>query len=164
MGCKTCKDKKRSKRNNQDDVEYKNVGSDNTDEVINKDDVINLIPEAFQNGDFSGNFWFKVVAFIAITIAIPLIIVVLMVKMFLTFFIPKSLPKAGKRVTKFFMGTIKMYSKFLANKEIRKRKKQFEKNGGYVEVPDPFGYEDDYEDVDGDLVDIHIHEDNNEKG
>ena len=153
MGCKTCKDKKRSKRNNQDDVEYENVGSDNTD------DVINLIPEAFQNGDFSGNFMFKVIAFIAITIAIPLIIIVLMGKMFLTFFMPKSLPKVGKRVTKFFLGGIGRYGKFLANKEVRKRKRQFEKNGGYEEVPDPFGYED----VDGDLVDITIHEDNNEK-
>jgi len=163
MGCKTCKDKKKSKQSNQDGVEYKNVGSDNTDGVINNDDVVNLIPEAFQNGDFSGNFWFKVVAFIAITIAIPLIIIVLMGKMFLTFFMPKSLPKVGKRVTKFFLGGIGRYGKFLANKEVRKRKRQFEKNGGYEEVPDPFGYEDDYEDVDGDLVDITIHEDNNEK-
>jgi hypothetical protein len=66
-------------------------------------------------------------------------------------------------VTKFFLGGIGRYGKFLANKEVRKRKRQFEKNGGYEEVPDPFGYEDDYEDVDGDLVDITIHEDNNEK-
>ena len=162
MGCKTCKDKKRSKRNNQDDVEYENVGSGNPDPVTDDGDIINLIPESFQNGDFSGNFWFKVVAFIAITIAIPLIIIVLMGKMFLTFFMPKSLPKAGKRVTRFFLGGIERYGKFLANKEIRKRKKQFEKNGGYEEVPDTSEYEDDYEDEDH--GDINIHEDNNEKG
>ena len=160
MGCKTCKDKKRSKRNNQDDVEYENVGSGNPDVVIEDDDVINLIPESFQNGDFSGNFWFKVIAFIVMTIAIPLIIVVLMGKMFLTFFMPKSLPKASKRVTGFFMGGFKLYTKFIHDKEVRKRKKQFEKNGGYEEVPNTS----EYEDEDEDFVDINIHKDNNEKG
>ena len=163
MGCSTCKNKKRAKQNNQNNVDYENVGGGDPDVVIDGDDVLNLIPESFQNGDFSGNFMFKVVAFIALTIAIPLIIILLMGKMFLTFFMPKSLPKVGKRVTKFFLGGIGRYGKFLANKEVRKRKRQFEKNGGYEEVPDPFGYEDDYEDVDGDLVDITIHEDNNEK-
>jgi hypothetical protein len=162
MGCKTCKDKKRSKRNNQEDVEYENVGSGNPDPVTDDGDVLNLIPEALQNGDFGGNFWFKVVAFIVMTIAIPLIIVVLMGKMFLTFFMPKSLPKAGKRVTGFFMGGFKLYAKFRHDKEVRKRKKQFEKNGGYEEVPDTSEYEDDYEDED--YGDINIHEDNNEKG
>ena len=189
MGCKTCKDKKRSKRNNQDDVEYENVGSGNPDPVTDDGDVLNLIPEALQNGDFSGNFMFKVIAFIVMTIAIPLIIVVLMGKMFLTFFMPKSLPKVGKRVTKFFLGGIGRYGKFLANKEVRKRKrdrksvgilnryskfrhdkevrkrkKQFQKNVGYEEVPDSSEYEDDYEDEDEDFVDINIHKDNNEKG
>ena len=158
MGCKTCKDKKKSKRNNQDDVEYENVGSGNPDVVIEDDDVINLIPESFQNGDFSGNFMFKVIAFIVMTIAIPLIIVVLMGKMFLTFFMPKSLPKASKRVTGFFMGGFKLYAKFIHDKEVRKRKKQFEKNGGYEEVPNTSEYEDE------DFVDINIHKDNNEKG
>ena len=161
MGCKTCKDKKKSKQSNQDGVEYKNVGSDNTDGVINNDDVVNLIPEAFQNGDFSGNFMFKVVAFIALTIAIPLIIILLMGKMFLTFFMPKSLPKVGKRVTKFFLGGIGRYGKFLANKEVRKRKRQFEKNVGYEEVPDTT--EDIDEDTDEDYSDISVHENNNEK-
>jgi len=160
MGCSTCKNKKKTKQNNQDDVDYENVGSGNPDVVIDGDDVLNLIPESFQNGDFSGNFMFKVIAFIVMTIAIPLIIVVLMGKMFLTFFMPKSLPKASKRVTGFFMGGFKLYAKFRHDKEVRKRKKQFEKNGGYEEVPDSAEYEDDYED----FVDINIHKDNNEKG
>jgi hypothetical protein len=160
MGCSTCKNKKKTKQNNQDDVDYENVGSGNPDVVIDGDDVLNLIPESFQNGDFSGNFMFKVIAFIVMTIAIPLIIVVLMGKMFLTFFMPKSLPKASKRVTGFFMGGFKLYTKFRHDKEVRKRKKQFEKNGGYEEVPDSSEYEDDYED----FVDINIHKDNNEKG
>jgi len=164
MGCKTCKDKKRSKRNNQEDVEYENVGSGNPDPVTDDGDVLNLIPESFQNGDFSGNFWFKVIAFIVMTIAIPLIIVVLMVKIFLTFFMPKSASKAGKRVTGFFMGILNRYSKFRHDKEVRKREKQFQKNVGYEEVPDSAEYEDDYEDEDEDFVDINIHKDNNEKG
>jgi len=162
MGCSTCKNKKRAKQNNQNNVDYENVGGGDPDVVIDGDDVLNLIPESFQNGDFSGNFWFKVIAFIVMTIAIPLIIVVLMGKMFLTFFMPKSLPKAGKRVTGFFMGGFKLYAKFRHDKEVRKRKKQFEKNGGYEEVPDTSEYEDDYEDED--YGDINIHEDNNEKG
>ena len=162
MGCKTCKDKKRSKRNNQNNVDYENVGGGDPDVVTEGDDVINLIPEAFQNGDFSGNFWFKVVAFIAMVIAIPLIILVLIGKMFLTFFMPKTLPKVGKRVTGFFMGILNRYSNFRHDKEVRKRKKQFEKNVGYEEVPDSAEYEDDYEDED--YGDINIHEDNNEKG
>ena len=160
MGCSTCKNKKKTKQNNQDDVDYENVGSGNPDVVIDGDDVLNLIPESFQNGDFSGNFMFKVIAFIVMTIAIPLIIVVLMGKMFLTFFMPKSLPKASKRVTGFFMGGFKLYAKFRHDKEVRKREKQFQKNAGYEEVPDPAEYEDDYED----FVDINIHKDNNEKG
>ena len=152
MGCKTCKNKKGPIQNN---------GNNNMN--INKEDTISLIPEEIVNGDFTGNFMFKVVAFIVMVIAIPLIIVLLIGKMFFTFFMPKSLPKVSKGLSGFFMGIVRGYGKFLANKEVRKRKRQFEKNGGYEEVPDPFGYEDDYEDVDGDLVDITIHEDNNEK-
>jgi hypothetical protein len=164
MGCSTCKNKKRVKQNNQNNVDYENVGGGDPDVVTEGDDVLNLIPESFQNGDFSGNFWFKVIAFIVMTIAIPLIIVVLMVKIFLTFFMPKSAPKAGKRVTGFFMGILNRYSKFRHDKEVRKREKQFQKNVGYEEVPDSAEYEDDYEDEDEDFVDINIHKDNNEKG
>ena len=156
MGCSTCKNKKRAKQNNQNNVDYENVGGGDPDVVIEGDDVVNLIPESFQNGDFSGNFMFKVVAFIVMVIAIPLIIIVLIVKMFLTFFIPKSLPKASKRVTGFFMGGFKLYANFRRKKELKKRERQFKKNGGYEEVPDPAEYED--------FVDINIHKDNNEKG
>ena len=145
MGCKTCKDKKGSIQSN------KNGMGDKRD-VINKDDVINLIPEEIANGDFSGNFMFKVVAFIVMIIAIPLIIVLLIGKMFFTFFMPKSLPKVSKWLSGFFIGIVKRYGNFLAAKEVRKRKRQFEKNVGYEEVPDTTEYDD-----------IDIYEDNNEK-
>ena len=163
MGCKTCKDKKKSNQNNQNNVDYENVGSGGggPDRVIENDDTINLIPEAFQNGDFSGNFMFKVVAFIVMLIAIPLITIVLIGKMFLTFFMPKSLPKASKRVTGFFMGVLNRYARFRHDKEVRKRKRQFEKNVGYEEVPDTT--EDTDEDTDEDYSDISVHENNNEK-
>lgn len=159
MGCKTCKDKKKSNQNQEKKIPNKSVN--NPDIVIENDDTINLIPEAFQNGDFSGNFMFKVVAFIVMLIAIPLIVIVLIGKMFLTFFMPKSLPKASKRVTGFFMGVLNRYARFRHDKEVRKRKRQFEKNVGYEEVPDTT--EDTDEDTDEDYSDISVHENNNEK-
>jgi len=147
MGCKTCKDKKGSKQNNQNNMNEK--------ERVISDDTINLIPESIANGDFSGNFMFKVVAFIVMTLAIPLIILVLMGQMFLTFFMPKSLPKVSKKVKGFFMGGIKGYAKFRHDKEVRKRKRQFEKNQGYEEGSELIDIED--------YTDINVHEDNNEK-
>jgi hypothetical protein len=70
---------------------------------------------------------------------------------------PKSLPKASKRVTGFFMGVLNRYAKFRHDKEVRKRKRQFEKTVGYEEVPDTT------EDTDEDYSDISVHENNNEK-
>jgi hypothetical protein len=148
MGCKTCKDKKGSKQNNQNNMNEK-------DYVVPGNDTINLIPEEIANGDFSGNFMFKVVAFIVMTLAIPLIIIVLMGQMFLTFFMPKSLPKVSKKVKGFFMGGIKGYAKFKHDKEVRKRKRQFEKTMGYEEGSELIDIED--------YTDINVHEDNNEK-
>ena len=159
MGCKTCKDKKKSNQNQEKKIPNKSVN--NPDIVVEDDNSINLIPEAFQNGDFSGNFMFKVIAFIVMLIAIPLIVIVLIGKMFLTFFMPKSLPKASKRVTGFFMGVLNRYARFRHDKEVRKRKRQFEKNVGYEEVPDTT--EDTDEDTDEDYSDISVHENNNEK-
>ena len=145
MGCKTCKNKKGSVQSNQNGMDNKNMKFD-------KDDVINLIPKEIANGDFTGNFMFKVVAFIVMVIAIPLIIILLIGKMFFTFFMPKSLPKVSKFSSGFFMGIVKRYGNFLVGKEVRKRKRQFEKNVGYEEVPDTTEYDD-----------IDIYEDNNEK-
>ena len=145
MGCKTCKDKKGQTQN----------GVGNKRDVVNKDDTINLIPEEIINGDFSGNFMFKLVAFIVMIIAIPLIIVLLIGKMFFTFFMPKSLPKVSKRLGGFFMGIVKRYGNFLAAKEVRKRKRQFEKNMGYEEGSELIDIED--------YTDINVHEKNNEK-
>lgn len=148
MGCNTCKEKRNSKQNNQNNMNSKN-------DVVDDKDTVNLIPEAIANGDYSGNFMFKVVAFLVMTIAIPLIILVLMGQMFLTFFMPKSLPKVSKKFKGFFMGGIKRYAKFRHDKEVRKRKRQFEKNMGYEEGSELIDVED--------YTDINVHEDNNEK-
>ena len=95
MGCKTCKDKKKSNQSNQNNVDYENVGNGagGPHVVIENDNSINLIPEGFQNGDFSGNFMFKVIAFIVMLIAIPLIVIVLIGKMFFNIFYAKVITK-----------------------------------------------------------------------
>ena len=148
MGCKTCKDKKGSKQNNQNNMNEK-------DYVVPGNDTINLIPEEIANGDFSGNFMFKVVAFIVMTLAIPLIIIVLMGQMFLTFFMPKSLPKVSKKFKAFLMSGFTIYASFKLKREAKKRKRQFEKNQGYEEGSELIDIED--------YTDINVHEDNNEK-
>lgn len=145
MGCKTCKDKKEPTQN----------GVGGKRDVVDNKDTINLIPEEIANGDFSGNFLFKLIAFIVMIFAIPLIIVVLIGKMFFTFFMPKSLPKVSKKLSGLFMGIIKRYGNFLAAKEVRKRKKQFEKNLGYEEGSELNDIED--------YSDINVHKKNNEK-
>ena len=68
---------------------------------------------------------------------------------------PKSLPKVSKKVSGLFMGIIKRYGNFLAAKEVRKRKKQFEKNLGYEEGSELNDIED--------YSDINVHKKNNEK-
>ena len=125
MGCKTCKNKKKYTK-----------GEARLNSAIDKipnSDTIDLIPEGIADGPIFENFWFKVVAFIAMTVAIPLIILVLMGKMFLTFFMPKSLPKVSKRLSKASLELIKKYTKFIHDKEVRKRKRQFEKTVEYHE-------------------------------
>ena len=144
MGCKTCKEKKKSEQNNMNNKDY-----------VSNDDTINLVPDSIANGDFSGNFMFKVVAFIVMILAVPLIIIVLIGQVFLTFFMPKSLPKVSKKVKGFFMGGIKGYAKFRHDKEVRKRKRQFEKSVGYEEGSELIDIED--------YTEINVHEKNNEK-
>ena len=137
MGCTTCKEK------NQNNNENGSV------------DTINLIPDSIANGDFSGNFFFKLITFFVITIAIPFIILVLVVQLFLTFFLPKSLPKVSKKFKAFLMSGFTIYASFKLKREVKKRKRQFEKNQGYEEGSELIDIED--------YTDINVHEDNNEK-
>ena len=86
MECKTCKEKSNNK---------KSPNSDNLE--------INLIPKSIQEGDYSGNFFFKIIAFVVVTIAIPFIILVLLGQIFMNFFFPKHLPKVSKKFKGFFI-------------------------------------------------------------
>ena len=117
MECKTCKEKSKKSTNQQ------------KQETID----INLIPESIQNGNYNGNFFFKLIAFFVILIALPLIILVLVGQIFMTFFLPKSLPKVTKKLKGFFMSILNGYAKFKYNREMKKRDNQFSENVDYVE-------------------------------
>jgi hypothetical protein len=117
MECKTCKEKSKKSMNQQ------------KQETID----INLIPESIQNGNYNGNFFFKLIAFFVILIALPLIILVLVGQIFMTFFLPKSLPKVTKKLKGFFMSILNGYAKFKYNRKIKKRENQFSENVDYVE-------------------------------
>lgn len=143
MGCKTCKEKKNSNQTNKKNMNRKNS------------DTVNLVPEEIINGDFSGNFMFKVVAFIVMIIAIPLIIIVLIGQVFLTFFMPKSLPKIRKRFKSFWGKLFMGYARRKHDKEFEKRRKQFMENKGYEEGSELIDIED--------YSEINIHEKNNEE-
>lgn len=115
MECKTCKEKSNNK---------KSPNSDNLE--------INLIPKSIQDGDYSGNFFFKIIAFVVVTIAIPFIILVLLGQIFMNFFFPKHLPKVSKKFKGFFINILNSYAKFKYDREIKKRERQFEKNVEYT--------------------------------
>jgi hypothetical protein len=122
MGCNTCKQKAQKKQKKEDIV-------------VDEDKMtINLLPKSVQeNGLDGGSIPFKIIAFLVILIAIPLIILVLVGQIFLHFFLPKTLPKVSKSIKNFFINMLNRYAKFRHDKEVRKRKKQFEKTINYVE-------------------------------
>lgn len=144
MGCSTCKQK-------------------NEKEKVNDDETleINFVPKSIQeNGLENGSFAFKLIAFLVIIIALPLVLSVLIVQMFLHFFLPKSLPKVSKGFKNFFVGLLNRYGKYRHDKEVRKRRRQFEKNLGYEEDSELVN-DTDYEE-DSELNDIEVHENNND--
>jgi len=116
MECKTCKEKSNKR---------KLPGEENLE--------INLISKSIQEGDYNGNFFFKIIAFVVVAIAIPFIILVLLGQIFMTFFLPKSLPKLTKKFKGFFINLLNSYGKFRYNREIKKRERQFEKNVKYTD-------------------------------
>ena len=128
MACKTCEQKeKKNLKENQETVSIK------------------LLPEQIANGDFSGNFFFKLISFVVLVIAIPLIIVVLIGQVFLTFFFPKSLGKLKTKIKKSFMSLLEKILKLKYNRSIKKRERDFK----------------DKKDYNNEFVDIQVHEDNN---
>ena len=144
MGCSTCKQKKE-----------KEMGI-NDDNTLN----INFVPKSVQEGGLmEGSFIFKLIAFIVTIIAIPMVLLVLIFQMFFHFFLPKSLPKVTKKFKDFFIWILNSYAKFRHNKEVRKRKKQFEKNAGYEEDSELVNVVD-YEE-NSEFDDVEVHENNN---
>lgn len=138
MGCSTCKQKKENNPSNGGDIPD-----------------INLLPESFTNGEFSGSLIFKIIAFVVITAAIPLIILALLGQLFFTFFAPKKLPKITKKLKSGGMYIFKKYVEFKYSKSIKKREKQFTDNKGY---------EQDSELTDDEVLnDIIVHNNNNKK-
>lgn len=128
MACKTCEQKeKKNLKENQETVSIK------------------LLPEQIANGDFSGNFFFKLISFVVLVIAIPLIIVVLIGQVFLTFFFPKSLGKLKTKIKKSFMSLFEKIIRLRYNRTIKKRERDFRNKKDY----------------DSEFVDIQVHEDNN---
>ena len=102
MGCKTCKQKKQKEEYSQ-----------------NNDDTINLIPQEIIDGNYNGNFFFKLIAFFTIIIAIPFILLVLLCQLFISFFLPKSLPKVSKKFKAFMMKIFTFYAEFKVKRELK---------------------------------------------
>jgi hypothetical protein len=111
MSCSTCS----KKSENQEELNLK------------------LVPDNILSGDFSQNFFFKLVAFLVIVVAIPLVILVIVLQIFFSFFLPKKLPKLNSKIKSFFLGIFSFYTNFKYKREIKKRQNQFEKTKSYNE-------------------------------
>jgi hypothetical protein len=114
MGCNECKQKKEQQGSSES-------------ETIN----IPLIPEAIVNGQYNGNFLFKLVTFGVIIIAIPFIIVILICQMFLTFFLPNSVTDVTSVFINFIKKIIEKYGMYKAKRELKRRAKEFSNTTSY---------------------------------
>ena len=116
MGCKECKSKK---------------GKQGKQGKQGKSTTIPLVPEDIANGDFGGNFLFKVVAFSAIVVAIPFLIIILLGQTFITFFLPKIKFDFTGKLTNLFKKLVMWYAKRKATKELKKKEEEFKGNLNY---------------------------------
>jgi hypothetical protein len=137
MGCNTCKQKKENKKTTNKNKENETID-------------INFFPKSVQEGGLdNGSFVFKVIAFFVVIVSLP-----------------KSLPKVSNFFKNLFMGGLNRYAKFKHDREVKKRKQQFEKNRGYeenselVEVSD---IEENNDETSEEFVDINIYEKKNNK-
>jgi hypothetical protein len=126
MGCNTCKQKKTDNK------------SDNNNN-INENSLIEQIA--------TSNFFIKLIAFFAVLITLPLILMVLLGQVFVMFFLPKSFNKISNMFSNLFKKMVYKYVEIKKKYELKKRKKQFEKNGDYKEGSE--------------LLDIEVYEQNN---
>tara|TARA_R110000803_G_scaffold5634_15_gene18596 strand:- start:388 stop:786 length:399 start_codon:yes stop_codon:yes gene_type:complete len=126
MGCNTCKQKKTDSK------------SDNKTNN-NENSLIEQIA--------TSNFFIKLIAFFAVLITLPLILMVLLGQVFVMFFLPKSFNKISNTFSNLFKKMVYKYVEIKKKYELKKRKKQFEKNGDYKEGSE--------------LLDIEVYEQNN---
>ena len=130
MGCKECKSKKGKQGQKSEST------------------TIPLMPESIANGDFGGNFLFKVVAFAAIVVAIPFLIIILLGQTFITFFLPKIKFDFTGKLTNLFKKLVMWYAKRKATKELKKKEEEFKGNLNY-DGYDDYEVSDDYEVYEG---------------
>tara|TARA_R110000803_G_scaffold129352_1_gene196655 strand:- start:1771 stop:2193 length:423 start_codon:yes stop_codon:yes gene_type:complete len=116
MGCSTCKGKSSKNNTNSGGADSENIN-------------ISLIPESLQNGDFNGNFILKLLALIIIIISWPLITITLFYVLFVNFFIPKR--DGQKVIGDLIENVVHKYATFKANRIIKKKERQFNKNRDY---------------------------------
>ena len=129
MGCNTCKQKKTDNK------------SDNKTNKTNNNE--NSLIEQIA----TSNFFIKLIAFFAVLITLPLILMVLLGQVFVMFFLPKSFNKISNMFSNLFKKMVYKYVEIKKKYELKKRKKQFEKNGDYKEGSE--------------LLDIEVYEQNN---
>ena len=111
MGCKECKSKKGQ------------MGTDSME--------IPLVPKDIVKGEYNGNFYFKVVTFLGVSLLLPFIIVGVMVQMFVTFFVTKSKFDLSSKFVNILTTIVKWYGKRKAIKELKRREKEFSDTTSY---------------------------------
>jgi hypothetical protein len=116
MGCSTCKGKSSKNNTNSGGADSENIN-------------ISLIPESLQNGDFNGNFILKLLALIIIIISWPLITITLFYVLFVNFFMTKR--DGQKVIGDLIENVVHKYATFKANRIIKKKERQFNKNRDY---------------------------------
>jgi len=92
---------------------------------------IPLMPEAIAEGNYNGNFFFKLIAFGSVIVALPFIIVVLLCQVFVTFFLPKSKDDFTSPFINVLKKIVDKYAQYKAKKELKRREKEFSSTTSY---------------------------------
>ncbi len=115
MGCSNCKQKKEQQ------------GGLPESGTMN----IPLMPEAIAEGNYNGNFFFKLIAFGSVIVALPFIIVVLLCQVFITFFLPKSKDDFTIPFINVLKKIVDKYAQYKSKKELKRREKEFMNTTSY---------------------------------
>ena len=121
MGCNTC-----NQQNSKSDVD--------------------LVTESLTNSKGRDHLLLKIGAFVGVVCALPIIIIALVFQVFMQFFLPKTLPKVNTKFRNGFQNIFKFFIALREKKELKKREREFQNNGGY--------------ELGSELIDIEVYEDN----